>query len=272
MKSSQFPTNYFANCFSAKKMFLNRNELKVWQMILVTIFLIFVMLNPVAINANKSPELQLDSIMPNLMKALKESENVDFSAIQIKNDKLVETEAKQVTDSIYLNESKKDFEKVKTGLNFKEKTLEMKDKNGLVFELNYTDEWDFSTIDTTKAFTAWLTKEWNKQNAPYRILSMTFLVGVLVLSSTLFLIFGTSLFIWLTKKNHLSNIKSYKEAMNVTLNAMLLSTLVATIIGLIHYDISLMLMIQAFGLAIQILIIFTKTKFNDTLAVGGKLK
>ncbi len=271
MKSNQFPASYFTNAFSSKKMFLNRHELKIWQMILVTIFLIFVMLNPVALNANKSPEFNLSSIMPNLMKEIKKTDIKLFQEMTFKNNELVETKIEKASDFIYLNESQKDFEKVKTGLNFEKNKLIMKDKNGLIFELHYAENWDFSTIKTIDDFNIWLTKEWNRQNAPYRILSLSLLVGILVVSSTLFMIFGTSFFIWLTKKNHLSSIKTYKEAMNVTLNAMLLSTLIATFVGILHYDISLMLMIQAFGLAIQILIIFAKTKFNDTLAVGGKL-
>lgn len=272
MKSSQFPVTYFANCFSAKKMFLNRRELKIWQMLIVIIFLIFMLLNPVAINANNSPEFKLDNIMPDLTKQVSESKFEEIKQITFTNNKLTEQESQKLSNEIYLNTSKKDFEKVKTGLNFENDKLVMKDENGLSFELRYTDDWNFESFSSVKDFENWLNKEWNAQNAPYRILSMTILVAVLVLSSTLFLVFGTAFFIWLTKRNHISSIKSYKESLNVTLNSLFLSTLIATIIGLIHYDITLMMTIQAFGLAIQVLIIFAKTKFNDNLAEGKPFK
>lgn len=272
MKLSQFPVSYFSNCFSAKKMFLNRKELKVWQMLIVMIFLIFVMLNPVAINANKSPEFKLDSIMPNLMEQVSKAPIEELKQISFKNNELVEKETKEINQGIYLNASEKEFEKVKTGLNFEKNRLVMKDKNSLVFQLGYTEDWDLEGITTNKEFNTWLTKEWNRQNAPYRIMSMTMMIGLLVLSSTLFLVFGTAFFIWLTKKNHISSIKSYREAMNVTLNSLFLSTMIATVVGIIHYDITLMMTIQSFGLAIQILVIFVKTKFNDNLAKGESFK
>ncbi|MEG0255645.1 hypothetical protein [Vagococcus sp.] len=271
MKSSQFPVTYFANSFSSKKMFLNRNDLKVWQMIIVTIFLVFLMLNPVAINASKTPNLKLGDIMPSLSKEILKTDVGIFQEIKIENNQLVETKTKKVSDAIFINGSKEDFEKIKSGLNFETNQLVIKDENGLIFQLRYTESWDFSKLTSINDVNTWLTKEWNIQNTSYRILSTFFLVGLLVLSSTLFLIFGTSFFLWLTRKNHLSTIKTFKESVNITLNALFLSTLIAVVVGLVYYDVSMMLMIQAFGLAIEVLIIFAKTKFNDTLAVGGSL-
>lgn len=271
MKVDQFPIAYFVNGFSPKKMFLNRQDMKIWQMFLITIFLVFLMLNPVALNANKSPEFQLDSIMPHLMSDLEKVDVTQLNQIDIVNNQLAETKPTKLGEMIYLNETDENFDQVKTGLNFETTQLVMKDKNGLTFNLNITEDWQPQEWQDIESFKEWLTKEWNRQNAPYRVLSVTVLVALLILSSTLFLIFGASFFIWLTKKNNLSSIKTYKEALTVTFNALFLSTLIATISGFIHYDITLMLTIQSFGLAIMILLIFAKTKFNDGLAKNGKI-
>ncbi|MGO2083106.1 hypothetical protein [Vagococcus sp.] len=108
--------------------------------------------------------------------------------------------------------------------------------------------------------------EWNNQNAIYRRLSSILLLTLLISISFTFFVFGTSFFIWLTRKNHLSNIKTFKEALNLILNASFIPTLSAMIIGFIQYDITLMLTVQSMGLALMILMIFVKTKFNDSLA------
>ena len=271
MKAYQFPISYFASSFSPKKMFLNRHDLKIWQMLIVTIFLVFIMLNPVALNGNKSPDLNLAEIMPNLMEDLEMVDTDKLKELSINDNGLGTTAHFQIGEIIYVNETKENFEKIKTGLNFERDKLVIKDKNGLHFDLKMTDDWQPSNWKSGADFKAWLNKEWNTQNAPYRILSMTIMVGLLILSSTLFLIFGASFFIWLTRKNHLSSIKTYKEALTVTFNALFLSTIIATISGFIYYDITLMLTIQSFGLAIAILLIFVKTKFNDGLARDGKL-
>lgn len=271
MKVYQFPVSYFESVFSPKKMLLNRNYLKIWQMLIVIIFLIFMLLNPVALNANKTQEFKLDGIMPNLMSQVDNMAIMDLKVINIVDGELQPTNQAETQSIIYLNESDKSFSKVETGLNFTDNQLIMKDKNGLKFNLRYTPDWNSNKWDSVEKFKTWLTKEWNTQNAPYRIMSMTLLVSLLVFSSTLFLIFGASFFIWLTKKNHLSSIKSFKEAVNLVLNAMFLSHLIAMIAGFIHYDITLILTVQSFGLAIQLLIIFAKTKFNDGLAKEGKI-
>lgn len=271
MKVYQFPVSYFASSLSPKKMFLNRKNLNVWQMIIVIIFLIFMLLNPVALNANKTQEFKLDGIMPNLMNQVDKMAVEDLNTIEIVQGELKSTNQKLESSGMYLNESDNNFSEIETGLNFTKDQLIMKDKNGLKFNLRYTIDWNSSEWDSVESFKTWLTKEWNYQNTPYRIMSMTLLVSILVFSSTLFLVFGAAFFIWLTKKNHLSSIRSFKESINLVLNAMFLSHLIAMVAGLIYYDITLILTIQSFGLAIQLLIIFAKTKFNDGLAKEGKI-
>ena len=269
MKSSQFPVSYFINALSPKKMFLNRFDLKIWQMLIVIVFLIFLMLNPVALNGNQFPEMKLKSVMPNLVESVEQADITFLNTLEFKEGQLSTKEKIQSGDRVFVNGDEASFSKVKTGLNFEKNQLVLKDQNGMTFNLKYVEDWSFANISSTKDFNEWLNKEWNRQTASYRTISLIFLIGILITCSTLFLVFGSSFFIWLTKKNHLSSIKSFKEAMNVTLNAMFLSTLLATIAGLIHYDISLMLMIQAFGVAITVLVIFSQTKFNDKVALNG---
>lgn len=271
MKVYQFPVSYFASCFSSKKMFLNRCTLKIWQMIVVIVFLIFMLLNPIALNANNTQDFKLDGIMPDLVNKLEEVPIDELKKIEIEESQLVSNEEGRINDFIYIKSSKKKFSKIDTGLNFETNQLVIKDKNGLTFNLRYTSEWQPTEWESPKVFSEWLTNEWNNQNAPYRIMSMTLLVSLLVLSSTLFLVFGASFFVWLTKKNHLSSIKTFKEALNLVLNAMFLTNFLSMVTGLVYYDITLILTIQSFGLAIQLLIIFAKTKFNDGLATNGKL-
>ncbi|MBO0475810.1 DUF1189 family protein [Vagococcus sp. DIV0080] len=271
MKEYQFPISYFVSCFSPKKIFLNRRTLAYWQMLIVSIFLIFLLLNPVALNANKTQEFNLKSVTPDLVAQMDKMDMKNISSISITDSSLDNKETQQINDLIYVNASSESFDKVATGLNFEENQLVMKDKNGLTFNLRYTDSFSPTNWQTNEDFKSWLNEEWNAQNAAYRILSVTILVSLLVLSSTIFLIFGAAFFIWLTKRSHLSSIKTYKEALNVTINALFLPTLIAMILGLIHYDITLIMTVQSLGLALQILVLFVKTKFNDSFAKTGKI-
>ncbi len=55
----------------------------------------------------------------------------------------------------------------------------------------------------------------------------------------------------------------HKESVNFISNCMGLPTLIALIIGLIQFDIVVMLMIQSVGLVVMLLLAFYQTRYND---------
>lgn len=81
-----------------------------------------------------------------------------------------------------------------------------------------------------------------------------------------------ALFIWFTKRNQMSEIRSYKESLSLTLLALGLPTLFAAVIGIIYFDITVMMAIQSLGMVLMIAFTFIKTRFkqtDDILELGG---
>ena len=59
------------------------------------------------------------------------------------------------------------------------------------------------------------------------------------------------------------SITTYKETVNLVINLLSLPTILATLFGLIHFDIVLMVTIQTLGLLIMLVVVYAKTQFND---------
>ncbi|MGY3765433.1 hypothetical protein ACWOAH_02615 [Vagococcus vulneris] len=273
MKSIHFPISYVASCFSPKKMFTGRKRLSVGQMFVVIIFLIFLLMNPVALNARNLPFLNLADVTPHLMADLA-TNKANAAAVQqlnIENNQLEKAPVGQLGPQIYAELSDKDADKVATGIIFNRDNFVIKDQNGITFSLAYTQNMSFSRIENSKELIDTINTSWNEQTTGYRIISTTLLIGGLLIVSTLILVFGASFFIWLTRKNQFSTISTYQESLNLILNALFIPTLIALVSGLFMYDLSLMLTIQSLGLAVVIMLVFVKTKFNDGLAKNEQL-
>lgn len=271
MKKKSFPVSYFADSCSFKKMFLGRRDLNAIQMIFVSIFLVFLMLNPVVYHSKNVPEYDLNEFLPDLTKTVEKIPLADLQKIKVENHQLVQPQEPIKEDLLIVNPSEKEQNTMKNGIMFTKKTIEIKLKDDTDLTIAYPKSINGSDFNSNQDFLTMINKEWNNQNSVYRYFSMIILVSLLVVVTVLFLVFGASFFIWLTKKNQISTIKTYKESVNVVLNAMFIPTLLATIVGFISYDITVMLMIQSLGLGLVMLLIFVKTKFNDGYALDGKL-
>lgn len=273
MKSNHFPVSYIANCFTIKRMFIGRRSLSWWQLIFVMIFLMLVMMNPVALNAKSLPFMNLADVTPTLIKDLEDNPG-NLKAIQqleIKDNQLVTNQVGVTAPQVGVKLSDQEQEKLGTGLLFNQKQLILKDDNGLSFTLVYPDDIILSELTDTKQLIEQLNTIWNQQTTSYRILATVSLIGLLLVVSTLILILGSSFFIWLTRKNQFSTIRTFKESLNIVVNALFIPTVVAVLSGFILYDLTLMLTIQALGLAVVVMLIFIKTKFNDGMAKTGKM-
>lgn len=85
----------------------------------------------------------------------------------------------------------------------------------------------------------------------------------MIFISMLFLVIGGAFFLYLGKTFQLSSVRSYQESLTIILLSLGFSTLLATIVGLLYFDMTIVLSIQSLGLIIMLLMIFLKTKFQD---------
>ncbi|RGI30214.1 DUF1189 family protein [Melissococcus sp. OM08-11BH] len=266
MIEDKFPMNYFKMSFSPKKMFLGRDSLRWYQKMVIVFFLLSLMLIPISIQSKNVPSIKLDALYPKLVQQLKTepSNKKLLKEISIVDGKLMGKSSDIKSSNIVINPEKTDQASLTNNVVFFSDRLELVDGEKTI-KIAYDEDLTIHGIASMEEFISFVEENWNEQTVFYRTIGYTFLIGMLVLVSSVFLIFGTSLFIYLTRKNDLSSIKTYREATNLVMNALFIPTLVSAIFGMFHYDVSLMLTIQALGLAIIILLIFVKTKFNDKL-------
>ena len=92
---------------------------------------------------------------------------------------------------------------------------------------------------------------------------MMFLVGSMFLMTDVLIILVGSIFLWLARKSPMVTIESFKEAVNVMLNVLGPASLVTFVFGTLHFDLSLMTAVQSAVAIILMLVVYTKTHFND---------
>lgn len=266
MIENKFPMNYFSQAINPKKMFLGRKTLRWYQKILITLFLLSLMLIPISIQSKNVPSIKIDALYPKLVEQLKsdESNKEMLQTIHIEDGNLVNQQTSKHSNNVMINPTKSGLKNGKNMVVFYPDKLILNDSEKSInigFDKNLSIA-GFQSIDDLITF---VEEKWNEQTVFYRTIGYTVIIGMLVLVSSLLLVFGTSLFIYLTRKKHLSNVKTYGEATNIVINALFIPTVIASVLGMFHYDVSLMLTIQALGVAVNILLIFVKTKFNDSL-------
>lgn len=270
MKNLPFPMNYFANTLTPKKIFKGRHGLSRWQMVIVFIFLTALLLIPVSMNMAKSSNFELGEIMPKMFQTLDdevlaEIQQADFTDGELKSPKKGFINE---TNTVGFNLTDKAIADLKNGISFNQTTMLMKDEAGYDFKVTYTKDFSPQNFETLAELKQGISSQWLKQNKAFVAFTMILMSGSLILVSSLILVFGGSFFIWLTRKNDLSSVKTFQESVNLILNALGLSTLLGMIVGLISFDMTLVLSIQSLGLVMMLLGVFVTTRFDDNYVNG----
>src|SRR5699024_9981769 len=108
-----------------------------------------------------------------------------------------------------------------------------------------------------------ISRQWFKQNKIFIVMIFSVMISAFLFVIVLFLTLGSAFILYLTKKSSLSSIKTFKESVNLILNLLSLSTIIAMIFSLFHFYISLLLSIKTLELVLMLIIIYYKTKLND---------
>lgn len=273
MVKESFPFNYFSVWLSPTKMFKQRNSLNWLQIGIVLLFLLALNILPVPFYYQKQATMPLDIYLPHVQKLLKTNESKLKMAGQAAgfSDGRYHFEKSQL-----LYQSKKSI----VGVNLSKKQVK-NSNNAVVLNNHYfwfKEAGTVSQIYYSEKFAPkqglrkQLNQEWYHRNKAAIAFGMLQGVGSLFLLTDLVFVFGGGLILWLGRKSPLLTINSFKESVTVMVNILGPVSLVVSIIGLIKFDLGLLLTIQMLGAVLLLLTIYAKTNFNDKRVTGRELR
>lgn len=272
MTKLPFPFSYFVNIVTPKRVFLGRNALTKVQLFLIFIFITALALIPVTVNMARSTNFQLAEIMSETFKQVDHNTLMAIQGAEFQEGHL-SAEYSQLINSngtVGFNLSEDELSRLKSGISFGERAMVLKDQSGYEFTVNYTRDFNPGAFTTIEELKQGISSQWLTQNKAFVAFTMMLMSASLILVSNLILVVGGAFFVWLTKKNHLSSICTYQESLNLILNGLGLSTLLGMVVGLISFDMTLVLSIQSFGLVLMLLGVFVTTRFNDSYAKSNR--
>lgn len=264
MKKVSFPVRYFMSAFTPKAMFSGRKALKWWQMIIVFIFLSALSLIPVSLFYARQQRFNYNAFMPHANRLLarpelkKAAQNFTFKDghLQVSGPEIIYQRKNAL---IGINLSARQLKRVDHALNLK-KTRFVLQEQQTPFPAQYVKH---TEINPQTQITAFLKKSWFRSNRGALMVLMVTTVGLIVLGANLLLILGAAFILSLMRRNSQTSIHSFKEALNMTLNASLYGALLAAIVGCMRFDFSLMSTLFSAALVINILLIYWRTRFSD---------
>ncbi|MFY4504271.1 maltodextrose utilization protein MalA [Ligilactobacillus ruminis] len=258
-----FPANYFASWTSPVKMFTNRKSMKWWQLILVFVFLFALVLTPVPLYYQQKTTVDIGEYMPEVSQMLNDKElqqiaktaSYSKDEYSFKNSQVLKNEKGRLMG---INLPKKQVNKAKSAVVMCDKFFYLRDRK-VTYKIFYNEKY----APNEGKLKDQLVKTWYLRNKAAIAFSMMFLVGSMFLMTDVLIILVGSIFLWLARKSPMVTIESFKEAVNVMLNVLGPASLVAFVFGTLHFDLSLMTAVQSAVAIILMLVVYTKTHFND---------
>lgn len=270
LKTDVFPLNYVKNIWSPLKAFKNRFVLTWPMMIVVIIFLNALMVIPVTLNYAEMESFPLEEYYPIAASQLVDDQVLDeIQTVVVNEGQLSIPEPFQV-ENVY--------GEVVGGLSLDEIENHISSPNFIAFQENqliiaeeglptatvlYTRDVSFGEMETKEEIVEEISRQWFNQNRVLIVLIFSFLISTFLLFMLLFLVFGSSFLLYLTKKGSLTTIKTYKESVNLILNSLAVPTFLAMLFGLFYFELYIMVTIQSLGMAAYLFWIWYKVQFND---------
>lgn len=269
MKTQLFPINYFTHIWTPQKIFQGRKLLKWWQIVFVFLFLNGLLMIPISLNYAKMDDFPAGAYFPETMELIDEDlvgfmQNVEVINGQLRStaDYFRETTEGIVAVGLMDKDVEAALEKNHVLL-FLEDHFVLKEGENPAFTVPYPKTFSFQDVTTRAEFQQLLFDAWFIQNKTYIVFSLTLITGTISFISMLFIVLGSALILYFTKMSKLSSIQTFKESINLILNCISLATIVATVIGIIHFNVIVMMMLQTIGLIFMLLAVYYKTQLKD---------
>lgn len=218
-----------------------------------------------------------NQFMPHVKELLTEQTAKDIQQLPIKNGQLNDSTVQIFEETkkgvIGTNLSEKQLSEKQYSLNFSEKKWQIHETIGgkqYVYQMNYSDKFSPEKITNQKEARTSINEEFVRNNRSSLLLTMSVTTGFLLFMMNLLLVLGAAFFLWLTKKSRLSSIHSYSESVSMVLASMGIGSIIALFVGLVHFDITVMIGIQSFGMIGMLFASYIKTRFKDSRGVEDK--
>ena len=258
-----FPANYFAAWVSPVKMFTNRKSMKWWQIILTFVFLFALILTPVPLFYQQKTTVDLAEYMPTAKKMLNNAElqkaaresSYSKGEYSFGKSRVIENENGRLTG---INLSGKQVDKARSAVVMCDRYFYLRDRK-VTYKIFYNDDFAPNKGNLREQ----LVRTWYQRNKAAIAFSMMMLVGSMFLMTDLLIVFVGSLFLWLARKSPMITIGNFREAVNVMMNVLGPASLLAFVLGTLHFDLSLMTAVQSAGAIILLVVVYAKTHFND---------
>lgn len=269
MKTDIFPINYFNSVLTPIKAFVNRHKLSWPNMIVVLIFLNALMTIPITINFAQMDSFPLGDLYPNVEKIVEEQPLDVFNEADYADGEMIIQEPFVFDNAAgYIaggvgDEKEALMEEAEHLILFEQNQFVLIEEGAPTTTVPYTEDFSLAGTASSEEVMEELGRQWFVQNQVFFVAFFTFLLSVLIFVMMLFLVFGSAVFLFLTKNSPITSITTYKESVNLILNLLTLPTVASLILGLVYFDIVWMTMLQMVGLIGMLLYVYYKTQFND---------
>lgn len=266
MKTEVFPINYFKSIWTPIKAFTNRFKLSWPNMLVVIIFLNALMTIPVTVNFAQMDTFPLEELYPNAANILENEEASELTTATFENGKMqVSESAIYDTDSglLAVGVNAEEIAGAENAVIFEEDQFVVQEAGAPTTMVPYTENFSLAQAESSEDLMSVLSDQWFVQNQVFVVAFFTLIISVMQLVMLILTIFGSALFLYFTKNSPITSIRTYKESVNLLLNAISLPTILAMLFGLISFNVITMQMIQVLGLLGMLLFIYFKIQFND---------
>ena len=261
-----YPFSYFASLAPVQKAFKNRKVLSWFQMIFTLVFLVSLSLIPSALQTASQESYELTTFIEDVYEPLSNPDALKaLQAVGIKDHQLQVTDYAQTFDSlkgsVHLVE-KPGTDSQGVNLTFQKKEVVISKKNRQLAHISYRGMTDADLSDQASLVKA-LNRNWFQENRPAIAL---FIIGIsagLLTINFLFITFGASVFLYLTRKSRLFSFQTYKECYNFILNILGLPVLFSLFVGLFGAPITTVVLVQNIAFVLYMVYAFFKTHYRD---------
>lgn len=276
MQNKSFPINYFNSVLTPVKNFIGRKQLSWPKLLFVILFLNGIMMIPIVINFTQTEAIQLKSTFPAIYDLI--DEDVVDSLNQTTSEKgqvtftepfILEKEVGIVLGGVDEQEIEEALE-MTNALVFAEDRFYLKEGDLPVSEITYTADVQLNGWQTVDDLQAEINRQWFQYNRVFIVATYSFMITGMLLMMNLLLVFGAAFFIRLAGRSAMIEINTYKESVNLILNAMGIPVLLAFLLGLVMPDISMIMSVQTFGLVVMLVLIYFRTQFSEDYVAKRK--
>ncbi|MGM0124427.1 hypothetical protein IGI37_001805 [Enterococcus sp. AZ194] len=281
MKTDGFPINYFQSILSPQKIFNFRKQFNWFQLLVLYLFLTALLVIPATLSFAGMKTIDETQFMPHVKDLLtaqvaREVQQLSVEKGQLKElqTKVFETTKTEIgTGIIGTNLSEEQVNETEYSLNFQENKWQIRERidgKSYTYQMNYSNKFAPEKVTSQEMLQKVINEEFVRNNRSSLILTMSVTTTFLLFMMNLLLVLGAAFFLWLTKKSRLSSIESYTESLSMVLMSMGASSIIALLVGLVHFDITVMIGIQSFGLIVMLFASYVKTRFKEKRESGAQ--